>query len=42
MKLRLDIELFDFGATPSVSAPPAGETYDATSTALSSVGTLGG
>lgn len=33
--LRMNIELFDFGATPAVSPPPASETFEATSRALS-------
>lgn len=42
VKFTLDVELFDFGATPSVSAPASSETYDATATALSGLKALGG
>jgi hypothetical protein len=36
--MRMNLELFDFGATPAVSAPPASETFEATSSALSGLG----
>ena len=38
---KLEFEMFDYGPTPAVTAPPSGETYDATSltsSALSSGG----
>jgi len=34
----MDIEMFGFGSVPTVSAPPASETFDATSTTLSGLG----
>ena len=40
--INMTIELFGFGATPAVSTPPASETFDATSTALGSLGALNG
>jgi hypothetical protein len=42
LQLHLTIELFGFGPTTPVTAPPAGETYDATSTALAGLTTSGG
>ena len=39
--VKLEFEMFGYGPTPAVSAPPSGETYDATSltsSALSSAG----
>src|SRR6202035_1659761 len=41
-QLHMTIDLFGFGATPSVSVPPAGEVYDATPTALGALRTGGG
>jgi hypothetical protein len=41
-QLRVTVELFDFGATPPVSAPPSSETFDATQTALSGLSAHGG
>jgi hypothetical protein len=41
-QLHITIDLFGFGATPSVSAPPAGEVYDATPTALGALRAGGG
>jgi hypothetical protein len=41
-QMHLTIDLFGFGATPPVSAPPAAEVYDATSTALGALPTAGG
>lgn len=38
LQMAMNLELFGFGATPTVSAPPASETFDATSTALSGLG----
>ncbi len=38
LQLQMNLELFGFGATPAVSAPPPSETFDATSTALGGVG----
>ena len=38
LQMQMSIELFGFGATPIVSAPPASETFDATSTALGGLG----
>jgi hypothetical protein len=40
--MSMTIELFDFGATPAVTAPSSSETYDATSSALGGLGALGG
>jgi hypothetical protein len=42
LSLQLDVELFDFGATPTVNAPASSESFDATSSALGGVGALGG
>jgi hypothetical protein len=42
MQLHITIELFGFGATATVTTPPAAETYDATSTALAGLGASGG
>ncbi len=36
--LRMNIEMFDFGAIPAVSPPPASETFEATSSALAGLG----
>ena len=38
LQMQMTIELFGFGSTPTVSAPPASETFDATSTALGGLG----
>jgi len=38
LQMQMDVELFGFGATPTVSAPPASETFDATSAALGGLG----
>lgn len=40
--IAMTIELFDFGATPSVNTPAPSETFDATSGALQGLGSLGG
>jgi hypothetical protein len=40
--VAVTLELFGFGATPSLSAPPRGEVFDATQTALGALGTSGG
>jgi hypothetical protein len=37
LQMGMTVELFDFGPTPTVSAPPAGEVFDATHTALSAL-----
>ena len=42
LQLRVTIELFDFGATPPVSAPASSETFDATQSALSGLSARGG
>jgi hypothetical protein len=39
--LHMTIELFDFGATPAVTAPAASETFDATSSALGGLSAIG-
>jgi hypothetical protein len=39
---HLTVDLFDFGSTPTVSAPAASDTYDATGTALSGLSASGG
>ena len=41
-QLNMTMELFDFGPTPSLNPPPAGEVFDATQTALSGLGASGG
>jgi hypothetical protein len=38
LQLQMNLELFNFGATPTVSVPPPSETFDATSTALGGLG----
>jgi hypothetical protein len=40
--MNMTIELFNFGGTPSVTAPSASETFDATSTALGGLSAIGG
>jgi hypothetical protein len=40
-QMGMTIELFDFGPTPPVTAPAAGEVFDATHTALSALGGSG-
>jgi hypothetical protein len=40
--MNMTIELFGFGATPTVTVPQAGETFDATTTALGGLKSLGG
>jgi|ERR1700726_794057 len=40
--ITMTLEFFDFGATPAVTAPPASETLDATSSALSGLNSAGG
>jgi hypothetical protein len=42
LQMQMEMELFSFGATPIVTAPSAAETFDATSTALSGLGAIGG
>jgi hypothetical protein len=41
-RMSLTFELFGFGATPAVTAPPEGEVYDATSAALAGLSAAGG
>jgi hypothetical protein len=41
LNLQLRVELFDFGPTPNVKAPSAGESFDVTSSALGGLGSLG-
>jgi hypothetical protein len=41
-QLSMTMELFEFGPTPTLSPPPAGEVFDATQTALSGLGASGG
>ena len=41
LHLQLEVELFDFGATPTVRAPSSSETFDATSAALSGLSAVG-
>lgn len=42
LRVSLALDLFGFGATPAVTTPSAGETYDVTSKALASAGASGG
>jgi hypothetical protein len=42
LNLQLRVELFDFGPTPNVNAPSASESFDATSSALGGLSSLGG
>jgi len=38
MHMQMTIELFDFGSTPPVTAPPASQTFEATGSALGGLG----
>jgi hypothetical protein len=38
MQVSFNVELFGFGPTPAVSAPPAAETYDVTGKTLAGIG----
>lgn len=40
--VNLTVDLFGFGATPTVAAPPSGEVFDATSDALGALSSHGG
>jgi hypothetical protein len=42
LTVAMQVEMFDYGQTPAVEAPAAGETYDLTQAALSRLGTSGG
>jgi hypothetical protein len=41
-QLNMTMELFEFGPTPTLAAPPSGEVFDATQTALAGTGSSGG
>jgi hypothetical protein len=41
-QMRLTLELFEFGPTPTVTPPPENEVYDATQTALNGLRAGGG
>jgi hypothetical protein len=42
MQMSFNVNLFGFGPTPTVTAPPAAETYDVTGKTLAAIGASGG
>jgi hypothetical protein len=42
VQMRMTLELFDYGPTPSVQPPPASEVFDATGTTLAGLSRAGG